>query len=135
MKTLEQIALEIATDIGLWNPEDNRPQLDPAEFARRLVAALGAQEPVATLHDDGYFVLRNVSDTLKYKAQFAGWKMNVFAAPVLPSVPEGWQLVPKQPTPEMLEEGNSGFRSPDSKRHTISSCYRAMLAAAPEDGK
>ena len=44
---------------------------------------------------------------------------------------EGWKLVPVEPTIEMIEEGNEGFRSPDSRRHTVSSCYKAMLAAAP----
>lgn len=48
-----------------------------------------------------------------------------------------WQLVPKEPTREMIEAGNDGFRQPDSRRHTVSSCYKAMLAAAPklEEGK
>lgn len=55
----------------------------------------------------------------------------VFAAGQASKVPEGWKLVPVEPTREMIEAGNDGFRSPESRRHTVSSCYRAMLAAAP----
>lgn len=49
-----------------------------------------------------------------------------------PTIPEGYVLVPVEPTPEMVEAGNDGFRNPDSRRHTVSSCYKAMLEAAPK---
>jgi hypothetical protein len=39
---------------------------------------------------------------------------------------EGWQLVPKAPTLEMLEAAHDGF---GNKLGVL--CYRAMLAAAP----
>jgi hypothetical protein len=54
-----------------------------------------------------------------------------FAAGQASKGPEGWKMVPVEPTLEMINAGNDGFRSPESRRHTVSSCYRAMLAAAP----
>lgn len=45
-------------------------------------------------------------------------------------VPEGWQLVPVEPTPEMLAAGYDAY----GKGHftpAIIDCYRAMLAAVP----
>lgn len=50
----------------------------------------------------------------------------LYAKPSMPAVPEGWQLVPKEPTPEMAAAAVTAF--PCS--HIES--YRAMLAAAPE---
>jgi hypothetical protein len=48
-------------------------------------------------------------------------------APAAPAVPAGWQLVPVEPTPEMLEalatSLHASHRKPDG--------YRAMLSAAP----
>lgn len=55
------------------------------------------------------------------------------AQPPLPArPPEGWQMVPKEPTSEIISAGNNRVRYP---RFTLTSeivkdCYRAMLAAA-----
>ena len=50
------------------------------------------------------------------------------------AVPEGWQLVPKEPTPEMLA-GGWGYwlnvMAPGKQRDTAAKEYTAMLAAAP----
>lgn len=44
-----------------------------------------------------------------------------------PAVPEGWQIVPKEPTPEMLTAGDNA----GDDIWTVESSYAAMLAAAP----
>ena len=51
-----------------------------------------------------------------------------------PSVPDGWKLVPIEPTQEMLDAGEDTFVSSLSGTPTSSpiAVYRAMLAAAPE---
>lgn len=51
-------------------------------------------------------------------------------------VPEGWQLVPVEPTPEMLDEGatHCGDGMLGSKEEA-DNVYRAMLAAAPKVGE
>ena len=50
------------------------------------------------------------------------------------AVPEGWQLAPKEPTPEMLA-GGWGYwlnvMAPGKQRDTAAKEYTAMLAAAP----
>lgn len=63
-------------------------------------------------------------------------------------VPEGWQLVPLEPTPEMCDEGaqaivqwENGAVWPDSwgityanrYRKDAMKAYKAMLAAAPKE--
>lgn len=50
-------------------------------------------------------------------------------------VPEGWQLVPKEPTRDMLDAGMfepTARCSPSDRSERI---YKAMLAAAPVYGK
>lgn len=51
------------------------------------------------------------------------------------AVPEGWKLVPVEPTQEMLIAGVRGFQKAGyndcDKLHDWTGCYRAMLAAAP----
>ena len=51
-----------------------------------------------------------------------------------PSVPEGWKLVPLEPTYEMLEAGEGALvpTYTDTPVSVPFDVYRAMLAAAPE---
>jgi len=51
-----------------------------------------------------------------------------YAAPQLPAVPDGWALVPIEPTAEMLDASwtHHGIHSP--------SAWRTMIAAAPKPG-
>ena len=48
-----------------------------------------------------------------------------------PAVPDGWQLVPKVPTREMIEQGNAAMAY-DCCSGDASDAYQAMLAAAPK---
>jgi hypothetical protein len=70
----------------------------------------------------------------------------LYAAPV--SVPEGWKLVPVEPTPEMLSaKTGDEYRYPaisadeywfpdlESAHEFAADLYRAMIAAAPESPK
>lgn len=45
-----------------------------------------------------------------------------------PVIPDGWQLVPKEPTAEMNKAGWAAINEHDE----INPTYRAMLAAAPQ---
>ena len=47
------------------------------------------------------------------------------------SVPEGWKLVPTEPTKEMLEAGQTEWLDSAGADPSFD-VYRAMLAAAPE---
>ena len=50
-----------------------------------------------------------------------------------PLAPEGWQLVPKVPTRDMIDQGNAAMAY-DCCSGDASDSYRAMLAAAPKLG-
>jgi hypothetical protein len=53
-----------------------------------------------------------------------------------PAVPEGWKLVPIEPTDEMIDDGLSKVDDlPDFYRVDAVAVYQAMLAAAPEKGQ
>ncbi|HDX8367391.1 TPA: hypothetical protein RQN08_002639 [Aeromonas dhakensis] len=52
--------------------------------------------------------------------------------PISVSVPEGWKLVPVEPTDQMFEAGNSAYWSTSTNHDAIIATYRAMLTAAPK---
>ena len=52
---------------------------DELEQLRAKVEAMERQEPVGTLHDDGYFVWRERPHP--YQGNYAGWKMALYALP------------------------------------------------------
>ena len=59
------------------------------------------------------------------KAVFFGYQAGLSAR-----IPEGWQLVPVEPTEEMCLEGDAGILD-DCNSDEI---YKAMLSAAPDCG-
>lgn len=83
-----------------------------------------------------------VSDAVVFAQDPAGYSMRMEEATRAAmlahiqrgAVPEGWQLVPKEPTPEMLA-GGWGYwlnvMAPGKQRDTAAKEYTAMLAAAP----
>jgi hypothetical protein len=74
--------------------------LENAVFVLKSLLDQPEGEPVATLHDDGYYTFKTGKQP--YKASFAGWKMDVFTHPPAPQ--------PLQPitaddvTDEMIDE-------------------------------
>ena len=48
----------------------------------RKQAETAEPQPVATLHDDGYFTWKHNDLRLKYHSPYAGWRMDVYAGPV-----------------------------------------------------
>ena len=52
--------------------------------------------------------------------------------PAAPAIPEGWKLVPVEPTTEMLEAFKHRYKEGDFWRERIHGAVAAMLAAAPE---
>ena len=79
------------------------------------------------------------SDWPEYEPTWKAIEARVTGAQPAPSIPEGWKLVPIEPTPEMMlvaqkadhDHGNHEewleYDGEDVKR-----VYRAMLAASPE---
>lgn len=60
--------------------------------------------------------------------EFSAALDSVAAAGAAP-VPEGWQLVPVEPTPEMCEVSTWDF----NRFYPAKEIYKAMLAAAPKE--
>jgi hypothetical protein len=83
------IDIEMATDLKrLYRYDDEKRMAEVVEDAitalRTAIQEAKAQpapkqEPVATLHDDGYWTWKG---TPPYESSFAGWKMDVYTAPV-----------------------------------------------------
>lgn len=105
------------------------------DFARRIIdwrdAQLRKQEPVRVKHirfdylDNGQLVATYYLPVSEKEAP------PLYAAPVpAPAVPEGWQIVPVEPTEEMLwalyRSFVGGLTGPNYES------YRAMLSAAPK---
>lgn len=117
---LEQIVMKVIAEV--WQGPclmSSGLQADILEYSRRLVAALGAQEPVAQVDMNKASCVRWLNST--DPDTFHGTKL--YAASQLPQR-EGWQLVPKDYTYAMHQawlEGNS-----------FDERYKAMLAAAPK---
>ena len=77
----------------------------------------------------------NLSDPAVQKRLAAQWGYVPAGAQPAPSIPEGWKLVPIEPTETMISEGSyaSSLHGP----HYISEgcaqqCWKYMLAASPE---
>lgn len=97
---------------------------------RKEIAELRAQEPVAYCDKDGQLwrEQNDPDDKPLYARQ----------APAAQAVPDGWQLVPKEPTPSMMKAGALARHSAacDGGYSIVGGpaaepCYRSMLAAAP----
>ena len=55
--------------------------------------------------------------------------------PASGAVEAGWQLVPKEPTPEMVSAAMGEIPEDGSEYDDIEDAWRAMLAAAPTEGR
>jgi len=99
---------------------------------------------VATLHADGYWTWKG---TPPHESNYAGWKMDVYATQPR-SVPDGWMLVPREPTPKMVDACIAGWQervrrkaengtllSGGNAGQSFRENYAVMIAAAPQPGE
>lgn len=126
-ETLEQIVRNLHVKLPMATQED------ALEFARQLIAALGAQEPVAQVDMNKASCVRWLNST--DPDTFHGTKL--YAAPQLPQR-EGWQCVPVEPTLEQRDEMREAAHQYIVKRGRydngmLDGIYKAMLAAAPKE--
>lgn len=138
MSTLEQAAPDTATDpvarleyvlIEYMQGNLSRDDVDAARAA--VYAALDATkaaEPVAhprrTVEE-----MRELSALEDLAGGVCAAGALYTAPPAQPAaIPEGWRLVPVEPTPGMLKALNPSARSPWDHQRTT---YAAMLSAAP----
>ena len=85
--------------------------------------------------DDRGYELRMEWDgkVFKHPVTQALWRMYQAAPAGIPMIPDGYVMVPKEPTKEMIDAGwlhFMGTKNPSSK-----GTYKAMLAAAPQEVK
>ena len=108
---------------------------DSDVFRSAFEAALKAGNWPATRQGDGY---RSPSTQNAWRIAFSTVnRLKLYLAPgaqPAPSIPEGWKLVPIEPTYEMLEAGEDTLipTYTDTPVSVPFDVYRAMLAAAPE---
>lgn len=111
-----------------------------AEECVKLLAELAAlraaqQEPVTLCRD--VVVKHGDGDSALQTLLRQGTP--IFLAQPLPAVPDGWQLVPKEPTEEMLISGQEAITTCFRTHDAIEDCthskaaWTAMLAAAPKE--
>ena len=102
-------------------------------FRSAFEAALKAGNWPATRQGDGY---RSPSTQIAWRIAFSTVnRLKLYLATgaqahPAPSVPEGWKLVPIEPTPTMITAALESSHAINA--HRAEHCYRAMLAAAPE---
>ena len=109
---------------------------------RARIEAMERQEPVKTQHRVPF--VNSNGELVGYSVWIDGrgfdhWPhRSLYLAPgaqPAPSVPEGWKLVPIEPTEKMISDGSCASSLPGP--HYISEdcakqCWEYMLAAAPE---
>jgi len=110
-------------------PQHVHDMIDMQETIDELRAEIAElksdQVPVYQMYYDGFW--RDVDKEHYEHFKIKGSEVReLFTALQLPVVPESWQLVPKEPTHEMLDAGAESFGTYD--------VYRDMLSAAPKPG-
>lgn len=110
----------------------------PYEYAEWTLDYLRSQqEPVAA---EGYdmidrFLRNNLHD--EDYAEYSAALDACYAHPIpsAPAVPEGWKLVPVEPTKAMVDAACEKHGYPCGDRYIYAKGYRSMLAAAPSPEK
>lgn len=144
-------ALDRGAIIDLISPLSRNTADHDIDFAFRVLDAAQAKqvagEVVATLHDDGYWTpaKSEAGRALNERLMRAGTRVEVCLptaatppAQPAPVVPEGWRMVPVEPTPEMKSAGITiEIYSEVSDSigaltwAEVAAIYRAMLTASP----
>ncbi len=115
-------------------------------FARRLIAAVDAErgaEPVSYEYQDRDGNWKPFIDRNHYvnTRKDGTWPIRELYLHPAPATPEGWQLVPKEPTTTMWLAGQNAAIYDDAGEQMImsgkqvSDIYKTMLAAAPQPGE
>ncbi|HFO0081877.1 TPA: hypothetical protein ACW96C_004424 [Yersinia enterocolitica] len=139
MKALDSFTVERLEELGAGAMFFTGDEV--AALARIALAAKRAEPDyhiVRRLFTDGYGthieldVYIEKLDASKSKDDHGGEIIPVYTTPQLnsPEIPEGWKLVPIEPTRQMMSQGHFSMGGTD--RGKFMRIYQAMLAAAPE---
>ncbi|HHX7274139.1 TPA: hypothetical protein ACVHP3_004414 [Yersinia enterocolitica] len=124
MKELDSFTVEQLND---FIKSDHAQCGDVAALARIALAAKRA-EPVGYLEQNHLDYLRSGSDADIWPEGGAGdIPIYLTPQPNSPEIPDGWKLVPLEPTQNMVDAHISGMQLAGFSR-----AYRDMIAAAPE---
>lgn len=126
-------------EVGSWDNHMNTPTDKPAINTDELLKHIEGMEvsvDVSTCDADaGHRYFGTVTEISELDTARNGYillvqdaKPNFKPAGNSPATPDGWQLVPKEPTEAMNKAGWAAMNEHDS----INPTYRAMLAAAPQ---
>lgn len=112
---------------------------DATEFLRRLAGDLERAQPAGEAEPVGYIIpslveaLAKGNSVVMWPKRMGQATMPLYAAPPAAAnqagIPEGWKLVPKEPTREMLLAAYE--RNHDGTTTLYHKMWAAMLAAAP----
>jgi hypothetical protein len=122
------IYADTATEASDTEVADGEFIADLVEKVHALTAATTASAPVATLHDDGYWVWKG---TPPHESNYAGWRMEVYAAP--PATPVA-SVLPTI-TAEMVEAAYGPFLSITSDMVRRDSLVEVFRIAASMGGE
>ncbi|MCE3086617.1 hypothetical protein LXE06_06250 [Yersinia enterocolitica] len=127
MKELDGFTVEQLND---FIKSDHAQCGDVAALARIALAAKRA-EPCGYAHKNA--IKFDLHDTCRLHEQAGDENfIALYTTPQLnsPEIPEGWKLVPIEPTRQMMSQGHFAMGGTD--RGKFMRIYQAMLAAAPE---
>lgn len=112
-----------------WSDPQGMPKLCKALDALREALVKPEQEPVAWIFDKQFLLHEADATTFKESPELY---IPLYLHPAS-ATPEGWQLVPKEPTDEMCYEGQEDENCTITNGSSYArALYQAMLAAAPK---
>lgn len=100
------------------------------EALRTAIEEMEQEEPVGEVRDFKYSTVFLYKMNTGEKQHYLPVGAKLYTHPA--TIPEGWQLVPVEPTEEMLVAGYETEMFPEDR--TPREIYNAMLAAAPKPG-
>ncbi len=151
MKALDSFTVEEIEEIisSCQQEIHNTPTSDEFPVSPRLLLSLARIALAAKRAEPDYYILRLEYDdawggeilfstyeteleAIKSKSDHGGEIIPAYTTPQLnsPEIPEGWKLVPIEPTRQMMSQGHFAMGGTD--RGKFMRIYQAMLAAAPE---
>lgn len=109
---------------------------DAITALRAAIEAAEKQEPVAWM---GEYNINDIRDhytvVMRHKTDFSSMPDRLrplYTTPQQPAIPDGWQLVPVEPTSEMLA---AALQAQLPEPTGFVEIYKAMIAAAPKEMK
>ncbi|EPP7677875.1 TPA: hypothetical protein ACHW2M_004564 [Yersinia enterocolitica] len=128
MKELDSFTVERLEEILNFDLPRHPAALEEIVALARIALAAKRAEPVGYLEQNHLDYLRSGSDADIWPEGGAGdIPIYLTPQPNSPEIPDGWKLVPLEPTQNMVDAHISGMQLAGFSR-----AYRDMIAAAPE---